>query len=334
MTAITAGEPLALADVRQPSDACPGPAEARTNADPWMAAMRRGDFSRAWQICDAHLAERRARRESKHQGPRHFQWIWDGQPLDGKRVLVRCYHGLGDTVQFIRFAAPLRRVAREVIVWTQPPLRRIVATAAGVDRVIPLHDGDPDVAYDCDIEIMELAHALRVDAQSIACAVPYLSPPRQMSRFHLSAHELSVGLVWRAGDWDGHRSLPAELLKPLAAVCGVRLFSLQCGPAAADVRRIPAHDVACENVEVTAATMQSLDLLITVDTFAAHLAGALGVPVWLLLHAHCDWRWMQERDDSVWYPTMRLFRQTRPGDWPGVIDAVMSALQHEAVFRS
>jgi hypothetical protein len=253
--------------------------------------------------------------------------MWDGRPLADKRVLVRCYHGLGDTIQFIRFAAPLRKIAREVVVWGQPSLLPLLATAPGVDRVLPLHDGTPDAHFDCDVEVMELAHALRVDERSIRCAVPYIfvdGPRAPLPKFR---RELAVGMVWRAGDWDERRSIPINLLSALSHVSGVRLSSLQCGPAAAEASRIPAQNDGSIDVERTAKTLRSLDLFISVDTFAAHLAGALGVRVWLLLHADCDWRWMQDRTDTPWYPTMRLFRQRSAGDWPAVIEEVMAALK-------
>lgn len=290
--------------------------------------MRAGDFARAWHISDAHLATRLARGAPPHNGPRHFQHIWNGEPLANKRVFVRCYHGLGDTVQFIRFAAPLRKIAREVIVWAQPSLVRLVGTAAGVDRVLPLHDGAPEVEFDCDIEIMELPHALRLDAQSLAAQVPYLWPERSREELSRAEDELKVGLVWRAGDWDTRRSISPEMLSILSAMSGVQLFSLQCGPDAARASCIPAQDISSENVEETATKLRGLDLLISVDTFAAHLAGALGVPVWLLLQTDCDWRWMTERSDSVWYPTMRLFRQPSCGCWAFVMEEVKAALEH------
>jgi hypothetical protein len=240
---------------------------------------------------------------------------------------VRCYHGLGDTIQFIRFAAPLRKIAREVVVWGQPALLPLLATAPGVDRVLPLHDGTPEVNFDCDVEIMELAHALRIDEQSIRCAVPYVFVDEHGARLSALGRELSIGVVWRAGNWDERRSIPINLLSALSHVSGARLFSLQCGPAAAEASRIPAADIASSDVERTAVTLRRLDLLISVDTFAAHLAGALGVRVWLLLHADCDWRWMQDRTDTPWYPTMRLFRQRSAGDWPALIEEVMAALE-------
>jgi hypothetical protein len=295
--------------------------------DPWVRAMQCGNFARAWEVSDACLQARLAAGVPPHTGPRHLQHIWDGRPLADKRVLVRCYHGLGDTIQFIRFAAPLRKIAREVVVWTQPSLLPLLATTAGVDRVLPLHDGTPNVDFDCDLEIMELAHALRIDERSIRCAVPYIFAEREQADFSRGRRNLAVGVVWRAGNWDDRRSIPAYFLSALSHVSGVRLFSLQCGAAAAEACRIPAEDIASSDVERTAATLRRLDLVISVDTFAAHLAGALGVPVWLLLHADCDWRWMRGRADSPWYPTMRLFRQPSAGNWPAVVEEVTAALE-------
>jgi hypothetical protein len=300
---------------------------SKTPDQPWIRAMQSGNFAQAWKLSDAHLRARLAAGLLPHTGPRHLQHVWDGRPLADKRVLVRCYHGLGDTTQFIRFAAPLRKIAREVVVWGQPPLLPLLATAPGVDRVLPLHDGTPEVNFDCDVEIMELAHVLRIDEQSIRCAIPYVFISGHRAWLSELRRELSVGVVWRAGNWDECRSIPINLLSALSHVSGVRLFSLQCGPAAAEAWRIPAEDIASSDVERTALTLRRLDLLISVDTFAAHLAGALGARVWLLLHADCDWRWMQGRTDTPWYPTMRLFRQRSAGDWPALMEEVIAALQ-------
>lgn len=296
--------------------------------------MRRGALSRAWEISDAQLRARLARGEPAQVGPRHLQHIWNGEPLAGKRVLVRCYHGLGDTVQFIRFAAPLRRLAKEVIIWAQPQLVSLVSTAPGVDRVLPLHDGAPDVDYDIDIEIMELAHAFRADAQSIPREVPYLFPTAGKRRLRKPSHERAVGLVWQAGDWDPRRSLPGALLFPLAAMSEIRLFSLQRGPAAADAAQISADDISSDDLDRTIAALRSLDLLITVDTFLAHLAGALGLRVWLLLHTRCDWRWMEGGTRCIWYPTMRIFRQPTAGAWRPVVASVERELRSHLADES
>lgn len=334
--------------------------------DPWTQAMRRGDFTRAWQVSDAVLAQRVASGETCFHWPRHLQYVWLGESLQDKRVLIRCYHGLGDTIQFIRFAEPLRHIAKHVTVWVQPALLTLVATAKGVDEVMPLHDGTPQCEYDVDIEIMELAHALRYDPAVTKTAVPYLfpreapsparrptSPVRGQGEEHgtlessgetffpslpgrkqgedSSAYptHARIGIAWRAGDWEPRRSIPIPLLRDFANRCArlphVELYSLQYGVDQRELAALNIPDMSCANIEEQAARMRTLDLVISVDTMQAHLAGALGLPVWTLLHDDCDWRWMKDSNVTPWYPTMRLFRQgTR--DWRAVLSEVEHAL--------
>jgi hypothetical protein len=284
--------------------------------------MRRGDFAAAWRISDEVLQRRCAAREDCSTWPRHLQFIWNGQPLDGKRVLVRCYHGLGDTIQFVRLLTLLRPRVAEVTLWCQPQLVQLLRTARGVDRVLPLHDGPPEVEYENDVELMELPHVLRLTLDAIPRDVPYLAAPRSPAR--VTAGSCNIGIVWRAGDWEWQRSLPEEALAPLAQIEGVRWYSLQYPTRTSPLEAI---DLACADIVEMAARMQQLDLLISVDTMAAHLGGALGLPVWTLLHRDCDWRWHGEGSDSPWYPTMRLFRQSSDGDWDTVIDRVREALR-------
>jgi hypothetical protein len=295
----------------------------------WFSLMSSENFAAAWAIADDDLRSGRLTSAPKHEGPRHLQRIWRGEPLRGRRVLVRCYHGLGDTIQFCRFLAPLREIAREVILWCQRELIPLLSALAVVDRILPLHDGTPDVAYDVDIEIMELAEALRVDRRHIACKFPYLQAPTSPAwSLARERQELAVGVVWQAGDWNSHRSIAAEALRPLAQVPGVHLYSLQYGPAQAFAQCIPADNicVAAAGIAGLAQRLMQLDLLITVDSMPAHLAGALKRDVWTLLHADCDWRWPRDRSRSVWYPTMRLFHQRDVGSWDGVIEEVGHAL--------
>jgi hypothetical protein len=306
------------------------PSEVADDCDPWMAHMRRGDFAAAWRISDRVLQSRREARVDCSGWPRHLQFVWTGEPLDGKRVLVRCYHGLGDTIQFVRFLAQLRPRVAEVTLWAQPCLVELLRSARGVDRVVPLHDGAPEVDYDVDIELMELPHALRLTLEEIPRAVPYLRVAR-MPAPRGRADSRHIGLVWRAGDWLPQRSVPDDALAPLADIDDVRWYSLQY-PA----RQLPfaATDLSCADICEMAARMQRLDLLITVDTMAAHLAGALGLPVWTLLNERCDWRWLCDRDDSPWYPSMRLFRQCADAGWQPVIDRLRGALRTTAGSRS
>jgi hypothetical protein len=239
-------------------------------------------------------------------------------------VLVRCYHGLGDTIQFVRFAKPLRLLAREVILWVQPELVELLRHVEGVDRLLVLSDGVPDCTYDVDIEIMELPHALRATATLISCA-PYI-PQYSFRRFR-SGDSISIGLIWESGQWDRNRSVPPQLFNRLSSQSGVRLFSLQQGPARKAAAIIPATDIAREDLVSLARTMMDLDLIITVDTMAAHLAGALGATVWTMLHANCDWRW-SKTEHSIWYPGMKLFHQQKPGDWSDVIEEIADELHH------
>lgn len=282
--------------------------------------MRAGDFAAAWEISDAVLRGRADR--PCHDWPRHRQYVWDGRSVAGQRVLVRCYHGLGDTVMFIRYASPLRAVAREVIVWAQPALVPLLRTAKGIDRLLPLHNGTPECDFDVDVEVMELAHAFRSTPATLPRTVPYLDvAPARLP----PTDRLRVGLAWAAGDWDRGRDVPAALLEPLARIAGVELHLLQRGPPLAAWREPRAHRTGSDDALATARLIRALDLVISIDSFPAHLAGALGVPTWTLLPAPADWRW-GTGENTPWYPTMRLFCQPRAGDWESVIAQVTSAL--------
>ena len=284
--------------------------------------MRRGAFEEAWKISDADL-KARAGKPCWHL-PRHFQYIWNGTSPQGRRVLVRCYHGLGDTIQFIRYAPLLKEMAEEVMVWAQPRLLPLLATMPGIDKLLPLHDGTPDVAYDVDVEVMELPHLFRTTVQTIPSRFPYL----HVSPKPLPAHnkKLAVGLVWRAGDWDEQRSMPFSAFYPLAGVPNVNFYILQSDPKGAGWDE--SFGINPEELDLLdyARNIKGLNLLISIDSMPVHLAGALGVPVWTLLQAEADWRWMNDRTDSPWYPTMRLFRQQHPGDWAGVMQNVVLEL--------
>ena len=296
---------------------------------PGPSTCAQGDFAAAWEVSDGVLAARRAAGfPSAWEQPRHLQPVWNGESLAGKRVLVRCYHGLGDTVQFIRYAPLLRAVAREVIVWAQPALVPLVRTVSGVDRVLPLHDGAPEAEFDADLEIMELPHVFRSTVGTLPAAVPYLhvEPAADLPR---TPGRRAVGLVWESGAWDPCRSVPAGLLaETLGDVPGVDWHLLQRGPALAAMPSRFGVDSGSDDPTRAAQVMRALDLVISVDSFPAHLAGALGVPVWTLLPSPADWRWLEGRSDHPWYPTMRLFRQDppRPDDWRPVLAQVAAAL--------
>jgi hypothetical protein len=297
-------------------------------AEEWLHRMRSGDWEAAWRISDQVQAARRGLQPRDTLTgawlPRHEQWVWDGSPFTGQRVLVRCYHGLGDTIQFIRFVPILRRRASHVTVWAQPQLLPLLGTVAGIDVLLPLEEGQCRAAYDVDIEIMELPHALRTTLETLPNDVPYIhvneaaaEPPCEPG--------VSVGVVWQSGSWDPRRSVKPELMRRLMRIPSIRWKILQRGPALAawpaGVGEVPViRDIVAE-----AAELRRLDLLICVDTLSAHLAGALGVRTWTLLPSQADWRWMEDRVDTPWYPTMRLFRQRSAGDW----ESLLARVEHE-----
>ena len=290
----------------------------------WTAHMRRGDFLSAWELNDWLRARSVVRPFA--EAPRHQQSVWDGSPVDGRRVLVRCYHGLGDTLQFIRYVPALRARAAHVSVWAQPRLLPLLGGVQGIDRLLPLHDGEPDVRHDVGVEIMELPYLFRSALETIPAAVPYLTiEPLPLPRDGGPA----VGLVWTAGEWAAHRSIPFSRLEPLMRA-PVTWYVLQGPPALHDRPHDFGAPVGTTDIVEAARAIASLDLLITVDSMPAHLAGALGTRVWTLLAEQADWRWMERREDSPWYPTMRLFRQRRTGDWEQVVERVARELDEFA----
>jgi hypothetical protein len=295
--------------------------------NPWAAAMRRGDFEAAWRISDEFLRSRAGK--PCWDWPRHLQYVWDGSPLEGRRVLVRCYHGLGDTLQFIRYIPRLAALARNVVVWAQPPLIPLLRTLRAPVEWLPLHDGVPEAEHDVDVELMELPRVFRTTLRDLPADVPYLHAAPAGDVVNSRPDELQAGVVWRCGGWDERRSSGVEAARAWREIPGVRLHCLQRGEARVEWNPSWGPDSGSDDVVRTASVMRALDLIITVDSMPAHLAGALGVPVWTLLHANADWRWMTHRPDSPWYPSMRLFRQRASGDWNAVIEAVAEALRRE-----
>lgn len=294
----------------------------------WISAMRAGEFERAWSITDRDVAVLSQGGDDKHKGPRHQQRIWRGEELRNRRVLVRCYHGLGDTIQFARFLPPLAERVRELTVWCQPELLPLIERLDGIHRAIPLHDGTPDADFEVDIEIMEIPHALRAGRDLIEMRRPYLTlPPRDVPARRARREGLSVGLVWEVGDWDKRRSIPAQLLKRLHGE-EIRLFSLQRGATRQAAAEIGVEDISTPDIVALGHRMSELDLIVSVDTMAVHLAGAFGYEPWVMLHLDCDWRWPGRGTGSTWYPRARLFHQREAAGWEGVIEDVRAALAH------
>ena len=286
----------------------------------WTCHMLMGDFERAWRESDA-ISER---------GNPDPQRYWDGSALDGRNVLVRCLHGLGDTLQFIRYAPLLRKRAQCVTIEAQPSLKRLLAVSGLADAVITWGDAEP--AWDRQIEVVELPRIFRTQLSSIPDKVPYLSTASNgTTGRRADGNRLRVGVVWNSSKYNPARSIRAQQFAKVFEVRQAEFFSLQAGPERFELAYggRPIRDLYREEWDVldTAGALATLDLVITVDTMMAHLAGGLGVPVWTLLPHQCDWRWMLDREDSPWYPTMRLIRQKRAGDWGAVVERVKEDLQ-------
>ncbi|MBK0394058.1 hypothetical protein [Ramlibacter algicola] len=298
----------------------------------WTAAMHAGDWEAAWRHTD--LLERPRREAQARPGFERQPWhlVWDGSPLSDRSVLVRCEHGLGDTLQFSRFLPALAQQAREAHVMAQPHLLRLLRAVPGIGTV---HDGwaGPDwPAHELEVEVMELAYAMRVTARTVPPPLPLAEHVHPLPGVReREDRRLHVGLLWAASNWDHSRSLPLAELLPLLDMPGLRLFALQQGPAALDpiAAGWPLEPLwqRTDAIEDAAHAMLAMDVVVCVDGMPAHLAASLGRPTWLLLQHEADWRWGGDPARTPWYPAMRLFRQDEPGDWQGVIARVAGGLQ-------
>ena len=271
--------------------------------------MLDGDFKAAWAIADAVLAGRDPRTRNDASRPYHERWVWDGTSLAGRAVVVRCYHGLGDTLQFVRFLPALRAQAAHVTLEVQAELYGLLAKAQGADRVVAFDLASP-IPADVDIEIMELQHALR----EVPDGKPYLRVAP------MPATGARVGVCWQAGGWDPDRSIPLEQLRPALPP---HAASLQRGQAG-----VPDPLGGNMDIAATASFVTSLARVVAVDTMVAHLAGALGRPVDLLLKAEADWRWGRGAG-TPWYGNTTIYRQHRPGDWSEVVRDLGRSLKPE-----
>jgi tetratricopeptide (TPR) repeat protein len=269
--------------------------------------------------------------------PRLGKAVWKGQPLGGKTILVLDEQGFGDILQFLRYVPLVKARGARVMLLLRRAIAEVIDARCGVDQVVLATEPLPP--FDFHVHLVGLPSVLGTDIDTIPNEVPYVfAPPERIAHWRAripADRSLNVGLAW-AGDPQGGRgrqkSTTLSSLAPWARLHGVRFYSLQKGGAAAEAVT-PPDGLAITNLSPdirdfadTAAIVECLDLVISVCTSVAHLAGAMGKPTWTMLAEPADWRWMEGRDDSPWYPTMRLFRQPRQGDWASVITEVGDAL--------
>ena len=307
-----------------------------------------GDFQQGWPEFEWRL------RIAGQQNPTYSQPRWQGEPMPGGTILLVAEQGLGDTLQFIRYAALVKQQSRaRVLVQCAPALHAILRDVAGIDRLVaPGHADAPDAEkLDAYVPLLSLPGVFGTLLETVPAAVPYVHADSQRVEHWKqelgSVGKLKVGIGWQGNpDYPGdyYRSVPLEHFAPLADCQNVTLYSLQKGPGREQLatwgERLSIADLGVTLDEGsgafvdTAAVMMNLDLVITSDTAIAHLAGALGVPVWVALSWVPDWRFLLDREEMPWYPTMRLFRQKQFGDWPGVFAKIAGQLRSRSTDRA
>jgi len=276
---------------------------------------------------------------------------WKGEPLEGKTVLLYCEQGLGDTIHFVRFAKELKNRGAKTIVHIQPPLLALLQGCKGIDYLIP-NSLRIDQPFDYHCSLLDVAAVLQIDATSIPNEVPYIDVSKHLIDYwrgvlsrELPPAKLRVGIVWQGNpdhQADMFRSIPLSFLAPLADIDGIQLISLQRGDGTEQLKSWNGSKIIyClpENVDQssgafmdTSAILHYLDLIVTSDTSMAHLAGALARRTCVMLGYTPDWRWLQNRPDSPWYPTCKLFRQPRVGDWATAVDEVVKYIRTDVTF--
>jgi tetratricopeptide (TPR) repeat protein len=303
----------------------PGAADAEWNRA--LTLLLKGDLVSGWEGYEA-----RWRLPNFPSPKRQFPTpAWEGEEFRGRTVLLYAEQGAGDAIQFARYVPMAAELGGRVVLECSPALVRLFETLAGTPTVV--RAGEPLPMFDAQAPLASLPRIFGTDLASIPRTTPYLKAPprlRDSWRKRLDRPGLKVGLVWQGNPsqaTEPYRSIPLRIFEPIFRVPGCRFFGLQRDFGREQMADLPPGTLedlgpSLEDFAETAAAVANLDLVISSCTSVAHLAGAIGVPVWVLLRAVPDWRWLLDRDDSPWYPTARLFRQPQPGDWPGVLDRV------------
>lgn len=330
---------LAVASFSRALELSPGHSDARFNLA--LLKLLRGEFREGWELYEERFAiDARRGVERSFEAPR-----WTGkESLEGRRILLWAERGLGDTLQFCRYAPLVRDLGATVTLQVQPRLKPLLQHQFTDVRVIG--DDEPSGSFDYQCPLVSVPRAFGTELATIPARVPYLevdgeAVARWAQRLP-SEDTLRVGIAWQGNleaerNWARGRSIPLSAFEPLAREPGVRFISLQTGPGAEQLDTVGFKDRVISfgkslDTEAgafmdSAAIIKSLDLVICSDSAIAHLAGALGAPVWVALHATSEWRWLLDRSDSPWYPTMRLFRQRALGGWEAVVRDLCVAIR-------
>ena len=323
----------AVACYRRALSVNPGHIEAEHNLG--HALLLLGEYGEGWQ-----RYEKRFESKGRTSPLREFkQPLWNGAPLNGRTIFLHAEQGFGDAIQFIRYARTVaEKYGGRVIVECQPKLKELFTNIPGIDILLGGGETVPD--FNVHAPLMSLPQIMDTRLDTIPCEIPYISTEGFPIPVELAASkDLKVGFLW-AGNIANKRAkvrtVEAGNFDALVDTTNTEFYSLQFGEPAAELETT----VFCDRVTdlgphlvgfaQTAAVVAQLDLIITIDTYLAHLAGAMGKPVWVLLSHSPDWRWLLGREDSPWYPTARLFRQPERGDWPGAIGKAQESLEAAA----
>lgn len=314
------------------------PGEAEAHFSLAMCYLLTGDLRNGWREYQWRLKTERM------AVPSTGAPYWNGESFNGKTILIIGDQGYGDAVQFVRYARDIKARGGTVILTCHPELSRLLTGCAGVDRVISFRSSvsPQDTAHQIQIPLLSVPGIFSPTIETIPAHVPYLHIPpdagkEALAEINIQTNVFRIGLTWAGRPThlgDRQRSMKLEQFNALFNIEGVKFFSLQKGEPANELKSISQGSIFdlgryLGDFADTAAAIQALDLVISVDTAVAHVAGALAKPVWTLIPFVPDWRWMLNREDSPWYPTMRLFRQSKPGDWTSVIERVATQLTNK-----
>jgi len=295
-----------------------------------LALLLCGQFKNGWREY-----EYRWKSENFQSPKRNFsQPQWGGQMLDGKTIFIHAEQGIGDTIQFIRYIEKVAKYNGEIIVECQKPLIKLLSNFSQISKLI--YSGDDVPNFDFHSPLLSLPYILGTEVSSIPSNIPYISVDRKFNIDNKQEHQISIGIVWAgspAHKNDKNRSTTLDNFLKLLSIDNVKLFSLQVGDRKKDLDITAINDSIVDltdNIQDysdTASIIKQLDLVISVDTSVAHLSGAMGKPTWTLIPYSPDFRWMLNRKDSPWYPSMKLFRQSEYGNWDDVFDNVLESLK-------
>jgi len=290
-----------------------------------------GDYTKGWRLYRSRFNNPAMRLYFRQQS----QPLWQGDPLGKRRLVIFHEQGIGDAIQFVRYVRCIAKQQGTIIVEAPASLKRLLATISEIDQIFLYGEAPPE--HDVQISLMSLPDALQIPVAPMLPDQPLFQVMKNTRLLNRDGSKKRLALCWRGSpkhSFNGIRSMSLEMLLPLTTLSDWQCYSMQFDATSAELSGCQAHGVIdlthyCQDYYDTAQWLRQMDLVISVDTSLAHLAGSLAIPVWILLAVYNDWRWQRDSSDSVWYPSATLFRQTKYKDWLGVVHQVLAALSDQ-----